>query len=257
MSACWSSAIREELNRTSQRRMGVLRPLKVVIENYPEGQTEELEAINHPDDPSAGTRKITFGRELYIEQRRLHGEPAEEVLPPVAGQRGAAALRLFRQVHRCDQERSGRVVELRCTYDPATKGGNAARRPQGQGDHALAAGGDVGAGGDPHLQPVVLPIRARTPSNFAADLNPQSLEILSNARIEASVAESNSTEPMQFERQGYFVRDKDSDAGQAGVFADDRPARDLREGSRQGLRSVIGGSYEAVSRCDRFRLIAK
>ena len=120
---------------------------------------------------------------------------------------------------------AGEVVELRCTYDPATKGGNAPDGRKVKAHHALAVGGAVAAGGNPRLQSSCSPSPARTPRNFAADLNPESLEILPDARIEPSVASDNSSEVMQFERQGYFVRDQGFDAGQAGVQPHHRPAR--------------------------------
>ena len=204
--------IREEWNRTAQRRMAVLRPLKVVIENYPEGQTEELEAINHPDDPSAGTRKITFGRELYIEQDDFMENPPKKFFRLSPGNEVRLRYAYFVKCTGVIKNESGEVVELRCTYDPATRGGNA---PDGRKVkatmHWLSAAASKPAEIRIYNQLFANP--SPDASNFAADLNPQSLEILSNARVEASVAESNSTEPMQFERQGYFVRDKDSTPG--------------------------------------------
>lgn len=204
--------IREELNRTSQRRMAVLRPLKVVIENYPEGQTETLEAINHPDDPSAGTRKITFGRELFIEQDDFMENPPKKFFRLSPGNEVRLRYAYFVKCTGVIKNDKGEVVELRCTYDPATKGGNA---PDGRKVkatmHWLPATNSVPAEIRIYNQLFANP--SPDASNFAADLNPQSLEILSDARVEASVAESNSTEPMQFERQGYFVRDKDSTPG--------------------------------------------
>ncbi|MHC2279705.1 glutaminyl-tRNA synthetase [Bradyrhizobium diazoefficiens] len=204
--------IREELNRTAQRRMAVLKPLKVVIENYPEGQTEELEAINHPDDPSAGTRKITFGRELYIEQDDFMENPPKKFFRLSPGNEVRLRYAYFVKCTGVIKNESGEVVELRCTYDPATRGGNA---PDGRKVkatmHWLSAAASKPAEIRIYNQLFANP--SPDASNFAADLNPQSLEILSEARIEASVAESNSTEPMQFERQGYFVRDKDSTPG--------------------------------------------
>jgi glutaminyl-tRNA synthetase len=204
--------IREELNRTSQRRMGVLRPLKVVIENYPEGQTEELEAINHPDDPSAGTRRITFGRELYIEQDDFMENPPKKFFRLSPGNEVRLRYAYFVKCTGVIKNDNGEVVELRCTYDPATKGGNA---PDGRKVkatmHWLPAANSVPAEIRIYNQLFANP--SPDASNFAADLNPQSLEILADARIEASVAESNAMEPMQFERQGYFVRDKDSTPG--------------------------------------------
>ena len=204
--------IREELNRTAQRRMAVLKPLKVVIENYPEGQTEELEAINHPDDPSAGTRKITFGRELYIEQDDFMENPPKKFFRLSPGNEVRLRYAYFVKCTGVIKNESGEVVELRCTYDPATRGGNA---PDGRKVkatmHWLSAAASKPAEIRIYNQLFANP--SPDASNFAADLNPQSLEILSNARVEASGAESNSTEPMQFERQGYFVRDKDSTPG--------------------------------------------
>lgn len=204
--------IREELNRTAQRRMAVLRPLKVVIENYPEGQVEELEAINHPDDPSAGTRKITFGRELYIEQDDFMENPPKKFFRLSPGNEVRLRYAYFVKCTGVIKNDKGEVVELRCTYDPATKGGNA---PDGRKVkatmHWLPAANSKPAEIRIYNQLFANP--SPDASNFAADLNPQSLEILSDARIEASVAESNATEPMQFERQGYFVRDKDSTPG--------------------------------------------
>ncbi|MBR0848391.1 glutamine--tRNA ligase/YqeY domain fusion protein [Bradyrhizobium diazoefficiens] len=204
--------IREELNRTSQRRMAVLKPLKVVIENYPEGQVEELEAINHPDDASAGTRKISFGRELYIEQDDFMENPPKKFFRLSPGNEVRLRYAYFVKCTGVIKNDKGEVVELRCTYDPATRGGNA---PDGRKVkatmHWLPAATSVPAEIRIYNQLFANP----TPdaSNFAADLNPASLEILGDARVEASVAESNAMEPMQFERQGYFVRDRDSTPG--------------------------------------------
>ena len=147
--------IREHLNKTAQRRMAVLRPLKVVIENYPEGadrgargrQPSRRSGRRHAED-------LVRPRALY-RARRFHGEPAEEILPPVAGQRGAAALRLFRQMHRRHQERCRRCRRTALHLRSRHQGRQRARRPQGQGHHALAVGGAFGAGGNPRLQSAV------------------------------------------------------------------------------------------------------
>ena len=117
--------IREVLNKTSQRRMAVLRPLKVVIENYPEGQVEELEAVNHPDDPAAGTRRIAFGRELYIEQDDFMENPPKKFFRLSPGNEVRLRYAYFIKCTDVIKNAAGEVVELRCTYDPATKGGNA------------------------------------------------------------------------------------------------------------------------------------
>ncbi|GLR88172.1 glutamine--tRNA ligase/YqeY domain fusion protein [Bradyrhizobium iriomotense] len=204
--------IREELNRTSQRRMAVLRPLKVVIENYPEGQVEELEAINHPDDASAGTRKIAFSREIYIERDDFMENPPKKFFRLSPGNEVRLRYAYFIKCTGVIKNDAGEVTELRCTYDPATKGGNA---PDGRKVkatmHWLPAAQSVPA--EIRLYNQLFSNPSPNAANFAADLNPQSLEILPDARIEVSVAESNATEPMQFERQGYFVRDKDSTPG--------------------------------------------
>jgi glutaminyl-tRNA synthetase len=201
--------IREELNRTADRRMAVLRPLKVVIENYPEGQSEELEAINHPDDPARGTRRISFGRELYIEQEDFMENPPKKFFRLSPGNEVRLRYAYFVKCHDVIKNAAGEVVELRCTYDPATKGGNA---PDGRKVkatmHWLPAAQSLPA--EIRLYSQLFAKPNPDAANFAADINPQSLEILSDARIEPAIAAANSDEAMQFERQGYFVRDKDS-----------------------------------------------
>jgi glutaminyl-tRNA synthetase len=201
--------IREELNRTALRRMAVLRPLKVVIENYPEGQVEELEAVNHPDDPAVGTRRIAFGRELYIERDDFMENPPKKFFRLSPGNEVRLRYAYFIKCREAIKNADGEVVELRCTYDPATKGGNA---PDGRKVkatmHWLSAAQSLPAEIRIYNQLFAKPNPEA--ANFAGDLNPDSLEILSNARIEPAIAEANSSEPMQFERQGYFVRDKDS-----------------------------------------------
>ena len=118
--------LREDLNRRAPRVMGVLRPLKVVIENYPEGEVEELDAVNNPEDTSAGTRKVPFSRSAVHRAGRLPRRPAQTVFPPGPRARGAVALCLFHQVHRVVKDAdTGEIVELHCTYDPATRGGDA------------------------------------------------------------------------------------------------------------------------------------
>jgi glutaminyl-tRNA synthetase len=201
--------IRELLNKSALRRMAVLRPLKVVIENYPEGQSEELEAINHPDDPAAGTRKIAFGRELYIEQDDFMENPPKKFFRLSPGTEVRLRYAYFIKCHEVVKNAAGEIVELRCTYDPATKGGNA---PDGRKVkatmHWLSAAASLRA--EIRIYNPLFSKPSPDASNFAADLNPQSLEILKDARIEPAMAEGNSSEPVQFERQGYFTRDPDS-----------------------------------------------
>jgi glutaminyl-tRNA synthetase len=225
-------SIRECLNRTALRRMAVLRPLKVVITNYPEGQSEELEAINHPDDPAAGTRRIAFSRELYIEQDDFMENPPKKFFRLSPGNEVRLRYAYFVRCTDVVKNAAGEIVELRCTYDPATKGGNA---PDGRKVkatmHWLSAA---------HSKPVEIRIYnqlfanpAPDAANFAADINPQSLEILPGARVEPAIVEANSTDAVQFERQGYFVRDADS--------TPDRPVFNRTIGLRDTFAKEVGG----------------
>jgi len=201
--------IREELNRSALRRMAVLRPLKVVIENYPEGQVEGIEAVNHPDDPSKGKRRIAFGRELYIEQDDFMENPPKKFFRLSPGNEVRLRYAYFIRCREAIKNASGEVVELRCTYDPATRGGNA---PDGRKVKATMHWLPVAQSKPAEIRIYNQLFAKPSPdaSNFGADLNPDSLEVLKGARVERAIAESNSAEPMQFERQGYFVRDKDS-----------------------------------------------
>jgi glutaminyl-tRNA synthetase len=204
--------IREHLNKTAQRRMAVLRPLKIVIENYPQGQIEELEAVNHPDDTSAGTRRIRFGRELFIERDDFMENPPKKFFRLSPGAEVRLRYAYFITCREVVKNAAGEVVELRCTYDPATKGGNA---PDGRKVkatmHWVSAADSVPA--EVRLYNSLFSKPDPDAANFAADLNPQSLEVLAEARVEPALAGQNSNDPVQFERQGYFCRDKDSTPG--------------------------------------------
>src|SRR5262245_50978679 len=182
-------SIREVLNKTASRRMAVLRPLKVVIENYPEGQTEELEAVNHPDDPAAGTRRITFARELFIEQDDFMENPPKKFFRLSPGSEVRLRYAYFIKCREAIKNAAGEVVELRCTYDPATRGGNA---PDGRKVkatmHWLSAQQSRPAEIRIYNQLFAKP--SPDASNFAADLNAQSLEILPDARVEPAIAGS-------------------------------------------------------------------
>jgi glutaminyl-tRNA synthetase len=200
-------SVREALNKSSLRRMAVLKPLKVVIENYPEGQVEELDAVNHPDDPAAGSRQIKFGRELYIEQDDFMENPPKKFFRLSPGMEVRLRYAYFITCREVVKNDKGEVIELRCTYDPATKGGNA---PDGRkvkatihwvsAAHALPA--EVRLYSSLFTKP--------DPSggeNFIADLNPNSLEVLSGAQLEPALADAKPEVPVQFERQGYFCLD--------------------------------------------------
>jgi glutaminyl-tRNA synthetase len=202
-------SIREVLNKTAPRRMAVLRPLKIVIENYPEGQSEELEAVNHPDDPAAGSRKIRFGRELYIEREDFMENPPKKFFRLSPGSEVRLRYAYFVTCREAVKNAAGEVVELRCTYDPATRGGNA---PDGRKVkatlHWVSAADSVPA--EIRLYNPLFTRPDPNAGNFAADLNPESLEILSDSRVEPALAGTNSQDAVQFERQGYFCRDQDS-----------------------------------------------
>jgi glutaminyl-tRNA synthetase len=205
-------SVREVLNKTALRRMAVLRPLKIVIENYPEGQSEELDAINHPDDPAAGTRRIRFGRELYVERDDFMENPPKKFYRLSPGKEVRLRYGYFITCREVVKDNAGEVVELRCSYDPATRGGNAPDGRKVQATlHWVAAADAV-----PAEIRLYNPLFTRPDPNaadFAADLNPNSLEVLTGARVEPALAAGNSTDPVQFERQGYFCRETDSAPG--------------------------------------------
>jgi glutaminyl-tRNA synthetase len=210
--AMFDHSIREVLNKTALRRMAVLRPLKVVLENYPEGQHEELEAANHPDDPAAGTRKIRFGRELYVERDDFMESPPKKFFRLSPGSEVRLRYAYFITCREVLKNAAGEVTELRCTYDPATRGGNA---PDGRKVkatlHWVSAVDSLPA--EIRLYNQLFTRPDPNAGNFAADLNPDSLEVLTDSRVEPVLAGTNSDDAIQFERQGYFSRDQDSTAG--------------------------------------------
>jgi glutaminyl-tRNA synthetase len=206
-------SIREALNKKALRRMAVLRPLKVVIENYPEGKTEQLEAANHPDNAEAGSRKIKFSRELYIEQDDFMENPPKKFFRLSPGNEVRLRYAYFITCRDVVKDANGRVIELRCTYDPATKGGNA---PDGRKVkatmHWLSASDAVAA--EVRLyNPLFNRPDPAGGEGYATDLNPSSIEVLEDAKVEPALAVSNDFAPVQFERQGYFCRDGDSMPG--------------------------------------------
>jgi glutaminyl-tRNA synthetase len=202
--------VREVLNKQALRRMAVLDPLKVVIENYPEGETEELDAINNPEDDGAGSRKVPFSRELYIERADFMEDPPKKFFRLGPGREVRLRYAYFVTCTDVVKDANGNITELRCTYDPASRGGNS---PDGRkvkatlhwvsAAHAISAEvrlydhlfnrSDPGADGD-----------------FLDDINPESLEVLSTCLLEPALAEANVGEAVQFERQGYFCKDADS-----------------------------------------------
>ena len=205
-------AIREELNKTARRRMAVLRPLKIVIQNYPEGKVEELEAVNHPDDATAGTRRIRFSRELFIERDDFMENPPKKFFRLSPGAEVRLRYAYFVTCREVVKNAAGAVTELRCVYDPATKGGNA---PDGRKVkatlHWVSASHSIAA--EMRLYNPLFNRADPDPCNFAAQIDPNALEVLGEARVEPALAELKAGEAVQFERQGYFCPDPDSKPG--------------------------------------------
>lgn len=203
--------VREDLNRASPRVMAVLRPLKVVITNYPEGQAEQLDAVNNPEDPDAGTRQVPFSRELYIECDDFMEDPPKQFFRLAPGREVRLRYAYF---IKCEEviknPETGVIAELRCTYDPATRGGNA---PDGRKVkatlHWVAA--DTAIQSEVRLYDTLFaagnPNDTAEGQDFTDLLNPKSLEIIADARVEPSLAEAAPGSRFQFERLGYFCVD--------------------------------------------------
>jgi len=211
-------AVRGVLNRTAPRRFAVLDPLKVVVENYPEGRVEQMEVPNNPEDPAAGTRQVEFSRELWIERDDFMEEPAAKFFRLAPGREVRLRAAYFVTCHEVVKDEAGRVVELRCTYDPASRGGDApdGRRPKAtlhwlSADHAVPA--------EVRLYDHLFgsPYPGADGRDLFGDLNPDSETVLQGCLVEPSLAELPVGETVQFERLGYFCPDPDSAPG-APVF---------------------------------------
>ena len=215
--AALQNCVREDLNKRSPRVMAVLRPLRVVIENYPESEVEELDAINNPEDPSAGTRKVPFSRVLYIEREDFMEEPPRKFFRLAPGRE--VRLRYAYFITCTDvikDESTGEVVELRCSYDPATRGGDSpdGRKVKGtlhwvSAAHAL----DVEVRLYDHLFAKEDPSDVPDGGDWKDNLNPNSLETLTACKVEPSLADAKAGTRYQFERLGYFCVDPDSSDG--------------------------------------------
>jgi glutaminyl-tRNA synthetase len=206
-------SIREDLNKRAPRVMAVLRPLKIVLTNYPEGTVEQVDVINNPEDPSAGTRKVPFSRVLYIERDDFMEDPPKKFFRLSPGKEVRLRCAYFVTCHEVIKNEGGEVVELRCTYDPTTRGGDA---PDGRKVKATLHW--VSAA---HAVPVEVRLYDRLfsvedPENvpegrtFVDNLNPRSLEVLREAQAEPAVASLAVGARVQFERLGYFCVDSDS-----------------------------------------------
>ncbi|HJZ31936.1 MAG TPA: glutamine--tRNA ligase/YqeY domain fusion protein [Hyphomicrobiaceae bacterium] len=208
--AMFDFSVREVLNKTAQRRMAVLRPLKIVIENYPEGQIEELDAVNNPEAPAAGSRKIRFGRELYVEQDDFMEHPPKKFYRLSPGKEVRLRYAYFVTCREVVKNAAGEVVELRCSYDPATRGGNTP--PDGRKVqatlHWVSAVDAVDA--EVRLYNPLFLNPSPNAAAFAAEINPKSLEVLRDCKLESAAVADNTVEAVQFERLGYFCRDPDA-----------------------------------------------
>jgi glutaminyl-tRNA synthetase len=208
--------LREDLNKTSPRVMAVLRPLKVIIDNYPEGKTEELDAVNNPEDSNAGTRKVPFSREIYIEREDFMEEPPKKFYRLAPGREVRLRYAYFITCTNVVKDEAGNVVELHCTYDPATRGGDA---PDGRKVkstlHWVSAVHAIGAEVRiyDHLFTKENPDDVAEGEDFKSNLNPDSLEVLSECKVEPSLAGAKPLQRFQFERLGYFCVDPVSTEG--------------------------------------------
>ncbi len=208
--------VREDLNKRAQRVMAVLRPLKVVIDNYPEGQVEQMDAVNNPEDASAGTRKVPFSRELYIEREDFREDPPKEFFRLAPGREVRLRYGYFIKCTGVVKNAAGEIAEVHCTYDPATHGGNA---PDGRKvkatihwvSAAQAVSGEVRMYDTLFLKED--PGHVEEGQDFTANLNPKSLEVITTARLEPCLANPEPGTRLQFERIGYFCVDPDSTPG--------------------------------------------
>jgi glutaminyl-tRNA synthetase len=205
-------SIREILNKTAARRMAVLRPLKVVIENYPETQVEELEAVNNPEDPAAGSRAIAFSRELYIERDDFMEDPPKKFFRLAPGREVRLRYGYFLTCREAVKDAAGEVVELRCTYDPETRGGSA---PDGRKVkatlHWVSAARSLAA--EARLYGHLFRDADGEDAELADRLNPDSLEVVGDCRVEPALDGLEPGTQVQFERLGYFGVDPDARPG--------------------------------------------
>jgi glutaminyl-tRNA synthetase len=204
-------AVRAVLNRTAQRRFGVLDPLKVVIENYPEGRVEEMEVVNNPEDLSAGTRKVPFSRELWIEREDFMEEPPPKFFRLAPGREVRLRSAYFVTCREVVKDAAGSLIELHCTYDPATRGGESpdGRRPKAT-LHWIAANHAVPAEVRLYDYLFCRPDPGGDRRDLFEDLNPASETVLTGCRVEPSLAAVPVGQTVQFERLGYFTPDPDS-----------------------------------------------
>jgi glutaminyl-tRNA synthetase len=220
--------VREDLNKRAARAMAVLKPLRVVLENYPEGQTEELEAVNHPDDPSLGVRKVPFCRELYIEQDDFREDPPKQYYRLSPGKEVRLRWGYLIRCASVVKNEAGEIVEVRCTYDPETRGGNA---PDGRKVKATIHWVSAAHALDAEVRLYETLFSKENPADVEegqdvlSNLNPNSLQVLTGCKLEPSLAAAAPFDRFQFERLGYFCADPETTAA-APVFNRTVPLRD-------------------------------
>jgi glutaminyl-tRNA synthetase len=203
-------AVREDLNRRAPRVMGVLRPLRVVIENYPEARSEDFEIINNPEDATAGSRLVPFSRELYIERDDFMENPPKKFFRLAPGREVRLRGAYFVTCTGVEKNEAGEVIGLRCTYDPGTRGGDA---PDGRKVKATLHWVSAAHALDAEVRLYDRLFKTETPGSdgdYREDLNPSSLDVLTRCKIEPSVAGVRAGTRYQFERLGYFCVDPDS-----------------------------------------------
>ena len=208
--------VREDLNKRALRVMAVLRPLRVVIDNYPEGQVDELDAVNNPEDASAGTRKVPFSRVLYIEQEDFREDPPKQYYRLSPGKEVRLRYAYFIKCNSVVKDADGNVVEIHCTYDPATRGGNA---PDGRKVKSTIHWVSAAHAADAEVRIYDTLFTTENPNetpegvDFTANINPASLEVLTGCKLEPALARAAPMERFQFERLGYFCADPDTTPG--------------------------------------------
>jgi glutaminyl-tRNA synthetase len=208
--AQFEHAVRDELNRTAPRRMAVLRPLKLIIDNYPAGRRETVTARNHPDDEAAGTRELPFGRELYIERDDFREEAPNNYYRLTPGREVRLRYAYLVTCGEAVRDAAGDIVELHCTYDPASRGGNAPDGRRVRGTIHWVSAADAAAAEVRLYNPLFIRPDPGADGDLLADLNPESIEVLRDCRVEPALAAAAPESPVQFERLGYFCRDPDA-----------------------------------------------
>ena len=209
--------IREVLNHEAPRRLAVLDPVRVVITNYPEGQSEELDCINNPEDPSAGSRKVPFSRELFIERSDFMQDPPKKFFRLAPGREVRLRYAYFITCHDVVTDAAGEVSEIHCTYDPATRGGDAPDGRKVKGTiHWVDAKASIPA--EVRLYDHLFTTEDPNGDDWKNEINPKSLEVITQARVEPSLAELAAGANCQFERHGYFCPDAKDSRPNALVF---------------------------------------